>query len=160
MFLLFVSGVSSAIRKERLIKLLEPSVQALGYELVDLDAHVAGRGLLRVYIDHKEGITLSDCERVSRQLSTFLDVEDPLPGQYTLEVSSPGVDRRLRTLDHFRKFQNEKVAIQLTTLRDGRRKLSGYLRGIEEETILIDIDGEVLRLELAEIESAQLIPAD
>jgi ribosome maturation factor RimP len=115
---------------------------------------------LRVYIDHKEGITLSDCERVSRQLSTFLDVEDPLPGQYTLEVSSPGVDRRLRTLDHFRKFQNEKVAIQLTTLRDGRRKLSGYLRGIEEEIILIDIDGEILRLELAEIESAQLIPAD
>jgi ribosome maturation factor RimP len=152
--------VSSAIRKEKLIKLLEPSVQALGYELVELDAHVIGRGLLRVYIDHKEGITLSDCERVSRQLSAFLDVEDPLPGQYTLEVSSPGLDRRLRTLDHFQKFQNENVAIQLVRLRDGRRKLSGYLRGIKGETILIDIDGEILRLELADIESAQLIPAD
>lgn len=152
--------MSSAIRKEKLIKLLEPSVQALGYELVELDAHVIGRGLLRVYIDHKEGITLSDCERVSRQLSAFLDVEDPLPGQYTLEVSSPGLDRRLRTLDHFQKFQNENVAIQLVRLRDGRRKLSGYLRGIKGETILIDIDGEILRLELADIESAQLIPAD
>ena len=152
--------MSSAIRKESLIKLLEPSVQALGYELVDLDTHVVGRGLLRVYIDHKEGIALSDCERVSRQLSAFLDVEDPLPGQYTLEVSSPGLDRRLRTLGHFQKFQNEKVAIQLARLRDGRRKLSGCLSGIEGETILIDIDGEILRLELADIESAQLIPAD
>ena len=152
--------MSSAIRKEKLIKLLEPSVQALGYELVDLDARVVGRGLLRVYIDHKDGIALSDCERVSRQLSAYLDVEDPLPGQYTLEVSSPGLDRRLRTLDHFQKFQNKKVVIQLATLRDGRRKLSGCLCGIKGDTILIDIDGEILRLELADIESAQLIPAD
>ena len=103
--------MSSAIRKEKLIKLLEPSVQALGYELVDLDARVVGRGLLRVYIDHKDGITLSDCERVSRQLSAYLDVEDPLPGQYTLEVSSPGLDRRLRTLDHFQKFQNRLLHV-------------------------------------------------
>ena len=133
-------------------------MQALGYELVDIDAHVGGRGLLRIYIDREEGIDLSDCELVSRQLSAFLDVEDPLPGHYVLEVSSPGADRRLRTLEHFQRFQELTATVRLKALRDGRRKLNGRLIGVEDEIILMDVDGHTWRLELTEIDSAQLIP--
>lgn len=133
-------------------------MQALGYELVDIDAHVGGRGLLRIYIDREEGIELADCELVSRQLSAFLDVEDPLPGHYVLEVSSPGTERRLRTLAHFQRFQDHQAAVRFKTLKDGRRKLNGRLLGVQDEIILIEVDGETWRLELTEIESAQLIP--
>ena len=133
-------------------------MRALGYELVDLDAHVGGRGLLRIYIDQEKGIDLADCERVSRQLSAFLDVEDPLPGHYVLEVSSPGIDRPLRTLEHFQRFQDQRASIRLRSARDGHRKLSGRLLGVQDDSVLIEVDGETWRLELTEIESAQLIP--
>jgi len=143
-----------------LVELLEPPVQALGYELVDLDAHVGGQGLLRIYIDQEAGIDLSDCELVSRQLSAFLDVEDPLPGQYVLEVSSPGSERPLRTPQHYQKFQGHEAVIRLRVPRDGRRKLTGYLLEPERETVLIEVEGRNWRLELAEIESAHLVSPD
>jgi len=135
-------------------------VQALGYELVDLDAHVGGQGLLRIYIDQDAGIDLSDCERVSRQLSVFLDVEDPLPGQYVLEVSSPGSDRPLRTPQHYQKFQGHEAVIRLRVPRDGRRKLTGRLLEPEGETVLLEVEGRNWRLELTEIESAHLVSPD
>lgn len=135
-------------------------MQALGYELVDLDAHVGGQGLLRIYIDQDAGIDLSDCERVSRQLSVFLDVEDPLPGQYVLEVSSPGSDRPLRTPQHYQKFQGHEAVIQLRVPRDGRRKLTGRLLEPEGETVLLEVEGRNWRLELTEIESAHLVSPD
>jgi ribosome maturation factor RimP len=143
-----------------LVELLEPPVQALGYELVDLDAHVGGQGLLRIYIDQDAGIDLSDCERVSRQLSVFLDVEDPLPGQYVLEVSSPGSDRPLRTPQHYQKFQGHEAVIRLRVPRDGRRKLTGRLLEPEGETVLLEVEGRNWRLELTEIESAHLVSPD
>jgi len=152
--------VSRTTRKDRLIELLELPVQALGYELVDLDAHVGGQGLLRIYIDQEAGIDLSDCELVSRQLSAFLDVEDPLPGHYVLEVSSPGIDRPLRTAQHYQKFQGYEAAIRLRVPRDGRRKLTGRLLESEGETVLIKVEGRSWRLELTEIESAHLISVD
>ena len=151
--------MSGASRKQRLIELLEPPVQALGYELVDLDVHVGRRGLLRLFIDQEEGIELADCELVSRQLSAFLDVEDPLPGHYVLEVSSPGLDRRLRTLEHFQRFQDEEATIRLRVPRDGRRKLSGRLLGVQDDTILIEVDGKTWGLQPTEIETAQLVPS-
>mgnify|MGYP001980016463 FL=1 len=135
-------------------------MQALGYELVDLDAHVGGQGLLRIYIDQDAGIDLSDCERVSRQLSVFLDVEDPLPGQYVLEVSSPGSDRPLRTPQHYQKFQGHEAVIRLRVPRDGRRKLTGRLLEPEGETVLLEVEGRNWRLELTEIESAHLVSPD
>ena len=98
--------------------LLEPPVQALGYELVDLEARIGGNGLLRVYIDRDDGVDLDDCERVSRQLSAFLDVEEPLPGSYTLEVSSPGLDRPLRTAEHFERFACDDFVPPLDASQD------------------------------------------
>ncbi|MGB5346901.1 MAG: ribosome maturation factor RimP, partial [Woeseia sp.] len=87
---------------EELRRVLEPSIERLGYELSDIEAKLGGRdGVLRVFIDRPEGIGLEDCEAVSRQISALLDVEDPLPGRYVLEVSSPGLDRRLTKPEHF-----------------------------------------------------------
>ena len=83
--------MGQTVDKERLIELIEPPLAALGFELADLDAHLGRRGLLRIFIDREQGVTLEDCERVSAQLGAWLDVEDPLPGSYVLEVSSPGL---------------------------------------------------------------------
>jgi ribosome maturation factor RimP len=151
--------MGQAVDKERLIELLEPAVAALGYELTDLDAHAGRRGLLRLYIGRKEGVTtLADCERVSDQVGAFLDVEDPLPGSYVLEVSSPGLDRRLRTLEHFERFKGEPVKVELKDAHDGRRRLSGRLEGVDAGEVLVTVDGEIWRLALRDIALARLVP--
>ena len=117
----FVTTMSATLR-ERLIALIEPLVGRLGYELVDLE-HTAGRGsaVVRLFIDRSEGVGLTDCERVSREVSALLDVEDPIPTAYTLEVSSPGFDRVLRTQAHFARFVGSRVAVELAAPREGRR---------------------------------------
>jgi ribosome maturation factor RimP len=151
--------MGQTVDKERLIELLEPPLAALGFELADLDAHLGRRGLLRIFIDRVGGgVTLDDCERVSEQLGAWLDVEDPLPGSYVLEVSSPGFDRRLRTLEHFARFAGEPVKVELKDARDGRRRLSGQLKGTEGADVLIDVDGEVWRVALNDIAMARLAP--
>src|SRR5688500_30049 len=100
----------AGILRDRLIALIEPLLARLGYELVELE-YVAGRssGVVRIFIDKAEGIRVEDCERVSREVSALLDVEDPIPSAYRLEVSSPGFDRVLRTKPHFERFTGERV---------------------------------------------------
>ena len=153
-----VIRMDHATRKHRLIELLEPPVEALGYELVDIDVRVGRNGLLRIFIDREGGVKLADCEQVNRQLGAFLDVEDPLPGRYLLEVSSPGFDRPLRTLEHFRRFRDCRAKVRLREPRDSRRMLNGRLLGIRDESIVIDVDGEIWRLRPTEIASAKLVP--
>jgi len=150
--------MGQTVDKERLIELLEPPLAALGFELADLDAHLGRRGLLRIFIDREQGVTLDDCERVSEQLGAWLDVEDPLPGSYVLEVSSPGFDRRLRKLAHFERFNGERVKVDLKDARDGRRRLTGRIAGTESANVLIDVDGEVWRVSLNDIAMARLAP--
>jgi ribosome maturation factor RimP len=147
-----------AIDKQRLIELLEPTLRSLGYELVDLDLRLGGNALLRLYIDAVGGITVDDCEDVSRQIGAFLDVEDPLPGSYVLEVSSPGFDRRLRTLEHFERFMNEEVRIELAHPQDGRRRFRGRLSAIDRDTVSIVVDGSTWQLRFADIVTANLVP--
>jgi ribosome maturation factor RimP len=149
-----------AVDKRELIELLERPIAALGYELVDLDVRTGGRGLLRIYIDCEHGVGLSDCEAVSRQIGALLDVEDPLPGSYVLEVSSPGLDRRLRTAEHFARFANEEIKIQLSRPQNGRRRFRGRLQGVEDETVLIEVDGTLWRLDIDDIAVATLVPQD
>jgi ribosome maturation factor RimP len=151
--------VSGAVDKQRLIDLLEPPIEALGFELVDLDVLSGRRGLLRVYIGREPAVTLADCELVSRQLSAFLDVEDPLPGSYVLEVSSPGLDRRLRTLEHFQRFAGHDARVELKQPRDGRRRARGQLAGVEGDEIRIEVEGETWRLALKDIAMARLVPS-
>jgi ribosome maturation factor RimP len=143
---------------KRLIELLEPPIEALGYELVDLEAYSGRNGLLRLFIDREPGVTLADCELVSGQISAFLDVEDPLPGSYTLEVSSPGLDRRLRTAEHFRRFVGEEVKVQLLEPVDGRRRLRGELQALDGDVAILEVDGAEWRVKLDAIDVARLVP--
>ncbi len=151
--------MGQAVDKEHLIELLEPAIAAMGFELADLDVHLGRRGLLRLYIDRDGGVTVDDCQRVSRQVGALLDVEDPLPGSYVLEVSSPGFDRRLRTRAHFERFVGEQIRIELRDPRDGRRNFAGRLAGVEDDDALLEVDGEVWHLPLNEIAVARLVPA-
>lgn len=150
-------SLSGAIDKAGLLGLLEAPVAALGYELVDLDLRTGASGLLRLFIDAPDGVTLDDCEKVSRQIGALLDVEDPIPGSYVLEVSSPGVDRRLRTAGHFRRFVNEEVKIQLVRPHDGRRRFRGRLAEVDDTGVSVLVDGRQWRLPLAEIATATLV---
>ena len=151
--------MGETVDKERLIALLEPTVAALGYELADIDAHLGRRGLLRLFIDRQGGVTLDDCQRVSEQVGAFLDVEDPLSGSYVLEVSSPGFDRRLRTLAHFERFNGELARVELKDARDGRRNLSGRLAGVEGGLVLLEVEGEMWRVPMNDIAVARLAPS-
>jgi ribosome maturation factor RimP len=145
--------------KDRLLDLLLPEVEALGYELVELDPPAAGgSGTLRIYIDHEDGIGLDDCERVSHRISGVLDVEDPIPGQYLLEVSSPGLDRPLRTEEHFRRQAGKLVKIVLAAGRPGRRRYKGKVLGASDGVVEIEVDDERVSLPLSDVESARLVP--
>lgn len=138
---------------------LAAGTEAMGFQLVDVDL-LGGRQhqTLRIYIDRPQGVTVDDCAGVSRQLSAILDVEDPFPGSYTLEVSSPGLDRPLVTPDDFRRFQGEVVKVRLQRAMDGRRNFTGRLVETTPENIVVEVDRERFRLPLAAIERARLVP--
>ncbi|HVS78660.1 MAG TPA: ribosome maturation factor RimP [Steroidobacteraceae bacterium] len=146
-----------ATLRERLIALIEPLVGRLGYELVELE-HTAGRGsaVVRLFIDGPEGVGLTDCERVSREVSALLDVEDPIPTAYTLEVSSPGFDRVLRTQAHFARFVGERIFVELAAPREGRRRYTGKLLSADGTGIALEVDGERVAVSFAEIGKARL----
>jgi ribosome maturation factor RimP len=148
------------MNKEDLIGLLEPTVNALGYELVDLDFRSGGGGLVRLFIDKEPAVTLEDCEHVSRQVGDLLDVEDPVPGGYVLEVSSPGLDRRLRTPAHFAAVVGAEVRVELKRAIEGRRKFRGELIAADEAAIEMNIDGTTWQLPLAEVSVARLVPTN
>jgi ribosome maturation factor RimP len=148
-----------SVTSEELKELLEPAVEALGYELADLELKIGGRdGLVRVFIDKPDGIGLDDCERVSRQISTVLDVEDPIPGHYSLEVSSPGLDRSLTKPEHFQRFTGEDVKVRLRVPVEGRRNFRGAIRGVVDDNVELEVDGQSHRLPIASIASARLVP--
>ena len=155
----YAEGMGQAVEKERLLAFLEPSVAAMGFELADIDVHLGRRGLLRLYIDREGGVTLDDCQQVSEQIGALLDVEDPLPSSYVLEVSSPGFDRRLRTLAHFERFSGERARVELKDALGGRRNFTGRLVGVEGGVVLLEVDGELTRLPFDEIAVARLAPA-
>ena len=146
-----------ATLRERLIALIEPLLGRLGYELVELE-HSSGRAsaVLRLFIDRPEGIGLTDCERVSREVSALLDVEDPIPTAYRLEVSSPGFDRVLRTKAHFARFVGSRVAVELAVPREGRRRYTGTLLEADAAGIALEVDGERVAMSFAQMGKARL----
>lgn len=139
--------------------LLEPSVTALGFELVAVE--IVGSGgdrTLRVYIDHPDGITVDDCADVSRQVSAVLDVEDPLPGAYVLEVSSPGLDRPLVKSADFERFKGSLVKIRTREAILGRKNFTGLLSEAAGDNVIVEVDGEPYEIGLANIDQARLVP--
>jgi ribosome maturation factor RimP len=144
---------------DSLTEMIRHSVEPLGFELVGVEYLAHGsRHVLRIYIDHADGIEVEDCARVSHQVSGVLDVEDPIPGEYDLEVSSPGLDRPLFTEAHFRRFVGEQVNIRLHGKLDGRRRFKGRLLALEDGEVRVEVDGETFRIRFAEIEEARLVP--
>lgn len=145
--------------RERLTRLIEPALEALGYELVLLEFSTGLRsGTLRLYIDRPEGIALEDCESVSREIAALLDVEDPIQKAYQLEVSSPGLDRPLVKPEHYQRFLGEKVRLQLLAPVSGRKRLLGTLLSIEAGQVAVEVDGQRFEVALTDIDRARLVP--
>jgi ribosome maturation factor RimP len=188
----------ASVLRGRLIALIEPLLNGLGYELVELE-YVPSRGsaLLRIYIDQaasgrpagvdgaaasdrrnetavtlndddeieeggetlrESGIGIDDCERVSREVSALLDVEDPIPSAYTLEVSSPGEDRVLRTRAHFDRFAGSRVFVELKVPREGRKRYTGMLTSVSDAGVELEVDRKPVSMRFDEIEKARLAP--
>lgn len=164
--------------RERLIALTEPLLAGLGYELVDVEyAATRSEATLRVYIDWPggvkpiglaevpddgtrafDGIGVEDCERVSRELSALLDVEDPIAVPYELEVSSPGADRILRTPVHYRRQVGQRAHVELLVPRDGRRRFTGTLERADEDGFGLNVDGAAVTFRYAEVGRTRLAP--
>jgi len=184
----------ASVLRGRLIALIEPLLNGMGYELVELE-YVPNRGnaLLRLYIDRpvadgsgagdrreenvstvtlnsddevegggetlrESGIGIDDCERVSREVSALLDVEDPIPTAYTLEVSSPGEDRVLRTRAHFDRFAGSRVFVELKVPREGRKRYTGKLTSVNDAGVELEVDRQPVSVRFDEIEKARLAP--
>lgn len=170
--------------REELIRLLEPEVEALGYELVELEVNAhRGGGLLRLYIDRaaaatpeagtdeppapsesafearsQGGVHVDDCEKVSRRVSDVLDAVDPIKGEYTLEVSSPGFDRPLRKRTHWERAIGRRVKVETSLPREGRRRWTGNIVSLGGGTVMLEVDGKPVELGLDEIRHARLVP--
>jgi len=152
-------------REDQIENLLAPTVEALGCELWGLELLSQGRrSKLRVYIERPEGVTVDDCERVSREVSDLLDVEDVIPSAYTLEVSSPGMDRILFKDEHYRANLGAMVDVRLNFPFEGRKHIVGELVAMEGEEIVVRpregeaSDGEEYVLALANVQRARLVP--
>ena len=143
----------------RIAELIQPTVEALGVELWGVEYLIQGKySVLRVYIDRQdEGVTIDDCERVSRQVSGILDVEDPIPGEYTLEVSSPGMDRPLFHLEQFARFAGEPASVRLRTPVEGRRKFKGVIQSVSDDSVTLLVDGKEYQLPAVAIDKANLV---
>lgn len=158
-FLQSVRRQQVSSKLEQLQALLAPVVEALGYQCWGVEFISQGKhSLLRVYIDHANGILIDDCEKVSRQISAVLDVEDPISSEYTLEVSSPGMDRPLFTLEQFVAHVGEQVKIKLRSSFEGRRNFQGTLRGVEEQDVVVQVDDHEYLLPIEQIDKANIIP--
>jgi ribosome maturation factor RimP len=166
------------VLRERLIALTEPLLARLGYELVDVEyAATRSEATLRVYIDWPDGVKpeavaaayddgtraidgigVEDCERVSRELSALLDVEDPIAVPYQLEVSSPGADRILRTPAHYQRQVGQRAHVELAAPRDGRRRFTGTLVRADESGFELNVDGSAVEIGYAEVGRTRLAP--
>lgn len=143
----------------RLWELLEPVVSGMGYDLIEIEYQPSAKhGVLRLYIDLPGGIQLDDCTEVSRQVSAVLDVDDPIPGQYNLEVSSPGMDRPLRKAKDFTRFAGEIARIRMHAAIGGQRNFKGRITSADDETLQMECENGPVSLPMASIDKARLVP--
>ena len=151
--------VALATLEQRLDQMLEGPIQALGFELWGIEFVRAGKhSTLRVYIEHTDGITVENCAEVSHQVSSILDVEDPISTEYNLEVSSPGLDRLLFKPEQYEKYLGEQVNLTLRMAVNNRRKYKGVIIKVEGEMITLRVDGNDETVAFANIQQANLVP--
>ncbi|MEH6608760.1 MAG: ribosome maturation factor RimP [Halioglobus sp.] len=148
-----------ATKAQQIHQLLEATVEAMGFDLWGLEHISQGRhSVLRVYIEAEQGISVDDCVAVSHQVSAVLDVEEPIAGEYTLEVSSPGMDRLLFKLEQYSSYTGEVIDLRLRSPFEGRRKFKGILKGTEGEDIVVQVDNHEFLLPHSAIEKARIEP--
>jgi ribosome maturation factor RimP len=144
-------------RTEELRNLLEPAIKALGYSLWGIEYVPQGKhSLVRVYLDKEGGVGIEDCTQASRQISSILDVEDPISGEYTLEVSSPGLDRVLFSLDQYKEYLGRHLRIRLRENFENRRKFTGQLKAIVDDELVLIIGDEEYTIPYELVEKANL----
>ena len=140
-------------------ELFEPVVKGMGYDLIEIEHFPNPKhGVLRLYIDKEDGVNVDDCSSVSRQISALIDVEDPVSGQFNLEISSPGSDRPLRRLVDFQRFVGSLVKLKTVMPLQGQRNFKGRLLEVSEETIVIETDDEEISLPMSTIDKARIVP--
>jgi ribosome maturation factor RimP len=144
-----------------LVELIEPIIEGLGYECVGIEYNPHPKhGLLRIYIDTDSGVEIADCSKVSHQISGMLDVEDPIPGNYQLEVSSPGTDRPLFKLEQFEQFIGKVAQVSLFRAIDNRRKITGLITAVENEIIRFQEGDKTYKIPFQAMSKARLVPDD
>ena len=144
---------------EELLALVEPIVHSFDYELWGLEYLTQGRySTLKIYIESEKGVDVDDCAKISRQVGSVMDVEDLISSKYTLEVSSPGVDRRLFALAQYDKYKGAKIKINLRTAYEGKRKFKGLLCGVEEGDIVLRVGDEEYLFPFEDIDRANVVP--
>ena len=144
--------------EQTLTDMLEPAVEALGFELLGVEFVRAGKhSTLRIFIDHENGITVDNCADVSHQVSAVLDVEDPIPTEYNLEVSSPGMDKPLFKEAHYARIVGEIAQVRLRIPMDNRRNFKGKVLSVENGVLTMDVDGQTFELAVANIEKGNLV---
>jgi len=144
--------------EHKLTEMLRPAVEGVGKELLGVEYISAGNNsVLRLFIDHENGINVDDCAEVSRQVGAILDVEDPIGSEYNLEVSSPGVDRPLFDLAQFQAVIGETITVKLSMPLNGRRKFKGILETIENDILIVVVDGQDYELLFSNIDKANLV---
>ena len=145
---------------QTLITMLQPAVEACGFELWGLEFFPQGkRSVLRIYIEGTEGVTVEGCSLVSHQVSGILDVEDPISGEYLLEVSSPGWDRPLFTLPQYQRFVGSEVNLRLVAPINARRRYKGHIQAVIDNTIELAFEGQIIRIPFAQIDKANVVPS-
>jgi ribosome maturation factor RimP len=144
--------------EQKLTELLRPAVEETGKTLLGVEYISAGNNsILRLFIDHVNGIDVDDCAEVSRQVGAILDVEDPISSEYSLEVSSPGVDKPLFEIEHFQSVIGEIVNVKLSIPLNGRRKFKGPLVAIENNNLIIEVDSIDYELSIGNVDKANLV---
>jgi ribosome maturation factor RimP len=160
--LFFCAKVSEEKMKqapEHLVNLIEPIVEGLGYECVGIEYNPHPKhGLLRIYIDSDNGILVEDCSKVSHQISGVLDVEDPIQGNYQLEISSPGEDRPFFKVSQFERYIGSTVLVNLFKAIDGRRKITGIIEKVEDDIITLKEGEQVFEVPFVAMSKARLVP--
>ena len=145
--------------EQKLTDMLRPAVEETGKELLGVEFISAGNNsVLRLFIDHENGINVDDCAEVSRQVGAILDVEDPISSEYSLEVSSPGMDRLLFTPDQYKRYEGQEVQVRSSVSILGRKRFKGPMVNVTESGIELEIDGELYEIPFDLIDKANVVP--
>ncbi len=156
-----VDLVAKAAIDRRLAAIVTPTIEGLGFELVRIRLMSGKRAILQIMAERPEGgIEVDDCAKISRSVSAVLDVEDPISGEYVLEVSSPGIDRPLTRLKDFERYDGYEVKLETSELIDGRRRFKGVLRGVEGREVLVEIPEGTIGLDFDWLTDAKLVLTD